>query len=115
MSAANYSAQEHLRDGRPVEIRALRPDDETGMLAAVDRTGPESLKRRFFTPKREFSDAETAFFMQIDFVNHVALVAGIEENSKTSIVGGGRYVVVGSGHAEIAFIVVDAYQRHGLG
>jgi RimJ/RimL family protein N-acetyltransferase len=115
MSPDNYFAQEHLRDGRPIKIRALRPDDETSMLAAIDRTGTESLKRRFFVTKREFSDKETAFFMNIDFVNHVALVAEIDENGGTAIVGGGRYVVVKSGQAEIAFIVVDAYQRQGIG
>lgn len=115
MSPANYSAQERGRDGRPVKIRALRPDDETSMLAAIDRTGTESLKLRFFATKREFSDLETVFFMNIDFVNHVALVAEIDEDGRTSIVGGGRYVVVESGHAEIAFIVVDSYQRQGIG
>ena len=115
MSPATYSVQEHLRDGRPVKIRALRPDDETSMLAAIDRTGTESLRRRFFVTKREFSDEETAFFMNIDFVNHVALVAEIDEDGRIAIVGGGRYVVVESGHAEIAFIVVDAYQRQGIG
>jgi RimJ/RimL family protein N-acetyltransferase len=115
MSAASYSAQEHLRDGRPVKIRSLRPDDETSMLAAIDRTGTESLKRRFFVTKREFSDMETAFFMNIDFVSHVALVAEINEDGRTAIVGGGRYVVVETGHAEIAFIVVDSYQRQGIG
>jgi GNAT superfamily N-acetyltransferase len=115
MSPANYSVQEQLRDGRPVKIRALRPDDETGMLAAIDRTGTESLKRRFFVTKRQFSDKETAFFMNIDFVNHVALVAEIDEDGGTAIVGGGRYVVVESGQAEVAFTVVDAFQRQGIG
>lgn len=115
MSPANYSAHERLRDGRPVKIQALRPDDETGMLTAIDRTGAESLKRRFFAPKREFSDAETAFFMNVDFVNHVALVATIDEDGGTAIIGGGRYVVIESGEAEIAFIVVDAYQQQGIG
>ena len=115
MSPANYSVQEQLRDGRPVKIRALRPDDETSMLAAIDRTGTESLKRRFFVTKRQFSDKETAFFMNIDFVNHVALVAEIDEDGGTAIVGGGRYVVVESGQAEIAFTVVDAFQRQGIG
>lgn len=115
MSPTNYSVQEQLRDGRPVKIRALRPDDETGMLAAIDRTGTESLKRRFFVTKRKFSDKETAFFMNIDFVNHVALVAEIDEDGGTAIVGGGRYVVIESGQAEIAFTVVDAFQRQGIG
>jgi RimJ/RimL family protein N-acetyltransferase len=115
MSPATYSVQEQLRDGRPVKIRALRPDDEASMLAAIDRTGTESLKRRFFVTKRGFSDEETAFFMNIDFVNHVALVAEIDEDGRTAIVGGGRYVAVESGQAEIAFIVVDAYQGQGIG
>jgi hypothetical protein len=32
--ASNYSALERFRDGSPVEIRALRPEDEAAMLAA---------------------------------------------------------------------------------
>jgi RimJ/RimL family protein N-acetyltransferase len=115
MSAASYSAQEQLRDGRPVKIRALRPDDKTNMLSAIDRTGPESLKRRFFVTKRKFSDMETAFFMNIDFIDHVALVAEVNEDGGAAIVGGGRYVVVEPGQAEIAFIVIDSYQRQGIG
>jgi len=35
----DFSAIEHLRDGREVEIRALRPDDRDDMLAAVGRPG----------------------------------------------------------------------------
>src|SRR5690242_8177323 len=76
----NYSVTEQLRDGRGVEIRALRPDDKDDMLAAVGRTGVQSLQRRFFVAKRGFSDREIAFFMNIDFVNHVALAALAEED-----------------------------------
>jgi len=112
---AQYSAQERLRDGRPVEIRALRPDDETGMLAAVDRIDPESLRRRFFVPKRGFTEKEKAFFMHVDFVDHVALVAEIDEDGKRAIIGGGRYIVAKPGEAEVAFVVVDAYQGQGIG
>lgn len=115
MTPATYSAREQLRDGRPLEIRALRPDDETGMLAAVDRTDPESLRRRFFVTKRGFSEKEKSFFMHIDFVNHVALVAEINEGAKRAIIGGGRYVVTAAGEAEVAFVVVDAYQGQGIG
>jgi RimJ/RimL family protein N-acetyltransferase len=113
--AADYCAMEHLRDGRPIEMRALRPDDLEEVLAAIGRTSPQSLRRRFFVPKRGFSEAELAFFMNIDFDNHVALVAQIDEDRRPSIVGGGRYVVVQPGRAEIAFVVVDAYQGQGIG
>ena len=53
--AAKYSEVERLRDGREIEIRALRPADEAEMLAAVDRTSAQSLYRRLFGPKRHFS------------------------------------------------------------
>jgi RimJ/RimL family protein N-acetyltransferase len=113
--AADYSALERLRDGRTIQIRALRPDDREDMLAAIGRTSPQSLRRRFFVPKRGFSETELAFFMNIDFDNHVALVAQIDEDGQSSIVGGGRYIVVQPGQAEIAFVVVDAYQGQGIG
>jgi RimJ/RimL family protein N-acetyltransferase len=115
MSIADYKAAEILRDGSPIAIRALRRDDGPGMLAAVGRTSTQSLRRRFFVTKKGFSEREVAFFLNIDFENHVALVAEIDEDGHPVIIGGGRYVVVQPGQAEIAFVVVDAYQAKGLG
>jgi len=112
---ADYSTVERLRDGRPIEIRALRPDDRAEMLAAIGRTSTQSLQRRFFAPKKGFSEQEMAFFLNIDFDNHVALVAQIDEDGHPAIAGGGRYIVVQPGKAEIAFMVVDAYQGQGIG
>ena len=40
--AATYSAKEVLRDGRPVDIRALRPDDRDALIMAVGRTSGNS-------------------------------------------------------------------------
>ncbi|WP_454622407.1 N-acetyltransferase family protein [Bradyrhizobium cenepequi] len=85
------------------------------MLAAVGRTSTESLQRRFFVVKRGFSEKERAFFMDIDFKNHVALVALAQEAGRPVIVGGGRYVVFEPGRAEMAFVVVDAWQGRGIG
>jgi ribosomal protein S18 acetylase RimI-like enzyme len=113
--AATYSAHEHLRDGSPVEIRALRPEDETDMLAALERTSAQSLQRRFFAMKRHFSDKERAFFMDIDFSNHVALVALAQDSGRQIVVGGGRYIVFETGRAEMAFVVIDDWQGRGIG
>ena len=85
--AFTYTAREHLSDGNEVEIRALQPDDETDMLAAVERTSEQSRQRRFFAMKRYFSEKERDFFMDIDFKNHVALVALAPENGRPVIVG----------------------------
>jgi ribosomal protein S18 acetylase RimI-like enzyme len=110
-----YSARELLRDGEPIRIRALSPEDEAGMLAAIGQTSAQSLQRRFFVMKRHFSDKERAFFMDIDFKDHVAIVARAEEAGRNVVVGGGRYIVFEPGRAEMAFVVIDAGQGRGVG
>ena len=112
---SNYSAIEKLRNGERIEIRALRPQDRDDLIAAVDRTSSESLYRRFFAVRRRFTETEESFYLNIDFVSHVALVALAEENGQPTIIGGGRYVVDEPGQAEVAFTVVDKYQGRGLG
>ena len=115
MEAANYSALETLRDGRRLEIRALRPDDRAGLAAAVARSSDQSLYRRFFSLKRSFSESEVEYFLNVDFINHVALVAVVDEDGRPAIAGGARYIVEQPGMAEIAFAVVDGYQGQGIG
>jgi RimJ/RimL family protein N-acetyltransferase len=113
--ASKYSAGERLRDGKQVEIRALRPDDRAALIAAVRRASPQAIYRRFFGPRRDFTEQEIAYFVNVDFVNHVALVAVVEEGGRATIVGGARYIAVKPGQAEVAFVVVDEYQGQGLG
>jgi GNAT superfamily N-acetyltransferase len=113
--AADYSAAEVLRDGLRVEIRAIRPADRDGLLAAVGRTSPDSLYRRFFSMRRSFSEREIAGFLDVDFADRVALVAAVGEGDRAEIAGGGRYAVIGPGAAEVAFTVVDRYQGQGIG
>jgi len=112
---AEYSAVELMRDGRRVEIRALRPDDRAELLAAIGRASTQSLFRRFFAAKRGFTDQEIEFFLHVDFINHVALVAVMEEDGRPAIVGGGRYIVLQPRKAEVAFAVIDRYQGQGIG
>jgi len=115
LEPCRYSAVESLPSGRRIEIRALKPADRADLLAAVDRASAQSLYRRFFSPKRGFTEGEIAYFLDVDFVEHVALVATLEEEGRAAIAGGGRYVVVGPKKAELAFAVVDQYQGQGIG
>jgi len=114
VEAGKYSAVELLQDGRRIEIRSLKPEDREEFVAAVNRTSGQSLHRRFFAAKRSFTEQEVAFFLNVDFVNHVALIAVLQEGQRP-VVGGGRYVVVQPSKAEVAFVVVDGYQRQGIG
>src|SRR5262245_62700660 len=115
MEAAKYSAVENARDGRKIEIRALRPEDRDGLRAAVDRTSSQSLYRRFFGAKRHFSEKEVAFFVNVDFVKHVALIAIVEEKGHPVIAAGGRYVVQRAGTAGVAVGVKGKYKGRGGG
>ena len=112
--AASFSTTELLRNGRRVEIRALRPADRPELLEAATRTSDRSLYRRFFGVRRTFSEAEVAAFVNIDFVNEVALLAVTREDGREVVAGGGRYIVVQPGTAELAFMVVDEFQGLGL-
>ena len=115
MDARTYSATETLRDGRSVEIRSQRSTDREAIAQALRRAAPETIYRRFFGPKKGFTEKEVAFFLDIDFVSHVALVAEVDDAGRKAIAGGGRYIVTAPGEAEVAFAVGDAYQGQGLG
>src|SRR5262249_6389843 len=110
MDARSFSVVETLRDGLSVEIRAQRPADRQALADALRRAAPEKTYRRFFGPRKGFTEKEVAFFLDIDFVGHVALVAEVDEAGGKAIAGGGRYIVTVPGEAEVAFAVGDAYQ-----
>jgi RimJ/RimL family protein N-acetyltransferase len=113
--AASYSAAEALRDGRRLDIRAFKASDRLELESAAAGASTQTLYRRFFTVKRHFSEREREFFLNVDFVDHVALMAWTEEAGRKVIAGGGRYVVVAPGKAEVAFMVADRYQGQGIG
>ena len=98
-----------------MEIRALKPQDRDDLMAAVDRTSSDSLYRRFFAVRRHFTETEESFYLNVDFVSHVALIAVADENGQPIIIGGGRYITSEAGQAEVAFTVVDKYQGRGVG
>ena len=114
MDASRYRVGEKLKDGRSLELRALEPADREGLRAAVAGLSDESLYRRFFAARRDFSEREMDYFIDVDFLRHVALVAVMEEAGKPVIVGGGRYVVSEPGVAEVAFTVDDAHRGLGI-
>ena len=114
MDASQYSAVETLRNGRRAEIRALKPTDRAGLLEAVAQMSEEARYRRFFAPKRSFTEKEIDYYLNVDFMGHVALVAVVDEPGGPAIAGGGRYIVSEPGRAEVAFGVDDQHQGQGI-
>ena len=112
-----YSAEECLLDGRAVFIRAVHPDDKPLLIEAMHNLSPQSRYFRFLTPKTELSETELAFFTEVDFVHHVALMASVLEDGELVAAGVGRYIMADQSPpattAEVAFTVSEEY--HGLG
>ncbi|HUE28697.1 MAG TPA: GNAT family N-acetyltransferase [Solirubrobacteraceae bacterium] len=104
-----------VADGMPIALRQLSSADRAGLADLFGRLSAESRRRRFFSPKLELTPAELTFFTDIDHLNHEA-VAAVDQRDN-SIVGVARYVrnTDGTGAAEVAFEVADAFQRIGIG
>ncbi len=115
----HYRAEAILRDGRSINIRALRSDDQDSLLELFSQLSPRSVYFRFFRFKKWLSESELARFTDLDFVNEAALVAAFYDAGKERIIGVGRYSVLQepavSRRAEVAFAVADAFQGKGVG
>ena len=115
LNPREYSIDEVLRDGGPIHLRAIRPSDKDLLFEHFSGLSQDSRYTRFFGAKRTFSDNEVAFFVNVDFAKHVALVVVAQEDGHAAIIAGGRYVVGQPGSAEVAFVVIDKYQGQGIG
>ncbi|HIA51478.1 MAG TPA: GNAT family N-acetyltransferase [Candidatus Melainabacteria bacterium] len=111
-----YFAKDQLRDGRVLDIRSIIPEDKPILAEGMHHLSPASLYYRFLTPKRELTDKELAYFTEVDFFHHVALLASIEEDGKILPAGVARYVMPSTNatEAEIAFAVNEEYQGLGI-
>jgi GNAT superfamily N-acetyltransferase len=74
------------------------------------RAGLRTFYLRFLTRKHRLNNFEASFYRNVDFVRQVALLADLHGE----IIGGARYYIWSPGHADIAFIVGDAYQNKGI-
>jgi GNAT superfamily N-acetyltransferase len=93
-------------------VRPIRPDDGPRLVAFHHHLLPHSIYLRFFTFHPELSAKEVEHFTCVDYVNRLALVAESEDR----LIAVGRYdKAPGETEAEVAFVVSDEVQHHGIG
>ena len=116
MDPRQYRAEATLRDGAPVLIRAITPQDRDAMRQGFDQLSARSVYHRFFQSKRELTEAELTYLTELDFHDHVALVAVIPDGTgHGQLIGVGRFVRgEGQDRAEVAFVVGDQFQGRGV-
>jgi RimJ/RimL family protein N-acetyltransferase len=120
MDVRNYAADDVLRDGAPIRIRTIQPDDKSRLAEFHQRLSPESVYFRFFEYKRALTERDLHYLTELDFDGRVALVATIGTTPDAPIVGVVRYDVLpvhgpGPLRAELGIIVEDAQHNRGIG
>lgn len=106
---------ERLRDGTPVEVRPIRPDDRQALADGLEQLSPESRYRRFFSPVARLTDAQLTYLTEVDHHDHEALVA-VEPGTERGI-GVARFIRSDSDPelAEFAVAVADDWHERGVG
>ena len=100
-----------LSDGHTVAIRPIRSSDASLIQALHARLSPESIYLRFFSPLPHLTERMLTRFVNVDYVDRLALVALLGND----LIAVARYDrISGGGTAEVAFLVDDAHQGRGL-
>ena len=99
-------------DGLRYRVRPIRPDDASRLVAFHEQLSTRSVYLRFFTVHPTLSEGEVRRFTTVDYIDRLALVATVEDR----LIGVARYDrAPGATEAEVAFVVADQYQHHGIG
>jgi GNAT superfamily N-acetyltransferase len=108
-----------LKNGTTVRLRPILPSDKERLRAGLLALSPESQYLRFFTAKPRLTDAELAYFTELDGWDHFAIGATTiaPDGSDGDGVGVARFVRLPGERdvAEPAIVVIDALQGQGLG
>jgi acetyltransferase len=117
-----YVSREELRDGTPVTIRPIRPEDEPLMVKFHETLSEQSVYMRYFHMMK--LDQRTAHerltrICFIDYDREMALVAehADPETGEREIMGVSRLSRHGAApdEAEVSVLVSDRFQRRGIG
>ena len=100
-----------LGDGETVHIRPIRPSDRPALAAFHRRQSPQSIYRRYFSPKPELSEPVLDHFTNVDMVGRVALVV---ERYGELIAWASYERWAGRDDADAAFMVDDEHQGKGI-
>jgi len=107
--------QRVLRDGTPVTIRPIRPEDSGMEQEFVRHLSDDSRYFRFMGSLRELPSKKLKSFTEIDYRQHMAFVAVITQEGKELEIGAARYVATEEpASCEFAIVVDDAWQGSGV-
>ncbi len=118
---SQYVTSQTLKDGTPITIRPIWPEDELLMVKFHKTLSEGSVYSRYFEflkLDQRIAHERLARLCFIDYDREMALVAELRDpdNGEQKIVGIGRLIkVFGTDTAEFALLIGDGWQSRGLG
>jgi acetyltransferase len=115
-----YVWEWRLKDGTPVTIRPIRPEDEPLMVQFHTTLSERSVYLRYFCSLSLSTRVEHERLVRICFGSYdrgFALVADRKnpETGQHEVLGVGRFSAINRAEAEAAVLVSDRWQGRGLG
>ncbi len=116
-----YVAAWTMKDGHPVTIRPIRPEDEPAMVRFHETLSERSVYLRYFhlmNLEQRTQHERLTRICFIDYDREMALVAERRnpETGESEILGVGRMMKIhGTTEAEVAVLISDKWQGRGLG
>ncbi|SOD72237.1 RimJ/RimL family protein N-acetyltransferase [Jatrophihabitans sp. GAS493] len=109
---SHWEADVLTADGARVHLRPITAADADRLTRFHATLSLRTRYRRYFNAMPYLSEQALFRFTNVDYHYRVALIVLVDDE----IVAVGRYEgAAGSAEAEVAFVVADAYQGHGLG
>lgn len=103
-----------LLTGERIHVRAIRPDDTARLQNFHAHLSSDSIMFRFFRYLPALSDADADRFTHVDYMDRMALVATEGQGESERLLAVVRYDRLSSDLAEVAFVVADHWQGHGI-
>ncbi len=112
-----YVQHWRLKDGTPVIIRPIRPEDEPLQMEMLKSLSRESMISRFFTTIKDITHDMLVRLCNIDYDREMAVVAEYRPlHGRRRIIGVSRLTVNPDWESgEAAVLVIDEFQGKGLG
>ncbi len=106
-----------LRDGRPILLRPIRPEDEDAHQRLMARMTPEDIRLRFFRHITTFEHVEMARLTQIDYDREMAFIAtALGADGKPETLGVVRTITDSDNEeTEFSVLVLSGLKGQGLG
>lgn len=105
----------HLTDGERVIIRPILPQDQDLLNAFFHDLSADARCCRFLHPVSELNSELLRQFSQVDYANHVALIAEVFAGGRETVIGEARYVrAADPSSAELAISIAESRRGKGL-